>query len=92
VYWESGAPLDRVTVSSDGGGCLPVFDADGRVVSMEVGDCSALMATVDKLTATGHSLESVLRAFTCNVASLLRFADTGKIETGHRFRRDSLIR
>ena len=28
----AGLPPERVTVSSDGGGCLPVFDRDGRVV------------------------------------------------------------
>jgi beta-aspartyl-dipeptidase (metallo-type) len=27
----------RVTVSSDGGGCLPRFDSDGRVAGMDVG-------------------------------------------------------
>ena len=31
-YLDGGLPPDRVTVSSDGGGCLPVFDGDGRVV------------------------------------------------------------
>jgi beta-aspartyl-dipeptidase (metallo-type) len=30
-YLASGAPADRVTVSSDAGGCLPCFDTDGRV-------------------------------------------------------------
>ena len=84
VYWDSGAPLDRVTVSSDGGGCLPTFDADGRVVSMEVGDCSGLMETVNTLAARGRPLEKVLHAFTCNVASLLRLVDVGRLEAGRR--------
>jgi beta-aspartyl-dipeptidase (metallo-type) len=82
VYWESGAPLDRVTVSSDGGGCLPVFDANGQVVSFEVGDCSALMRTVNRLMARGHALERVLPAFTATPAALLRFTDCGSLRTG----------
>ena len=36
-YLASGAPPERVTVSSDAGGCLPCFDADGRVCRMDVG-------------------------------------------------------
>ena len=79
VYWESGAPLDRVTVSSDGGGCLPVFDAEGQVVSFDVGDCGALLRTIRELVRRGHALERVLPAFTSNVAELLRLASHGHL-------------
>ncbi len=84
VYWASGAPLDRVTVSSDGGGCLPVFGPDGQVVSFDVGDCSALMGTVRELVRRGHALERVLPAFTSNVAALLRLHGVGQFESGCR--------
>ena len=84
LYWESGADPARVTVSSDGGGCLPVFDAEGRVVRMEVGDCSALLRTVRELVRRGHLLERVLPAFTTNVAKLLRLAGVGTVVEGAR--------
>jgi len=84
VYWESGAPVDRVTVSSDGGGCLPVFGGDGQVVSYEVGDCSALMRTVRELVRRGHALEAVLPAFTQNAAALLRMQAVGGVAGGKR--------
>jgi len=83
-YWESGAPADRVTVSSDGGGCLPVFDADGQVVSYDVGDCAALLDTVRVLLRRGHALEKVLPPFTSNVAALLRMDDVGGVSVGRR--------
>jgi predicted amidohydrolase len=51
---------------------LPVFGADGQVVSYDVGDCSALMGTVRTLVGRGHALETVLPAFTRNAAALLR--------------------
>lgn len=84
VYWESGAPADHVTVSSDGGGCLPVFGPDGSVVSYDVGDCSALMVTIRELVRRGHALERVLPAFTSNVAALLRMGDAGRLAVGMR--------
>jgi beta-aspartyl-dipeptidase (metallo-type) len=82
VYWESGAPRDRVTVSSDGGGCLPVFDSDGRIVRMDVGDCSGLMRTVGVLHARGRALDAVLPAFTRTPADLLRLSTPGRVAVG----------
>ncbi|WP_291990853.1 beta-aspartyl-peptidase [Luteitalea sp.] len=81
-YLESGAPRDRVTVSSDGGGCLPRFDADGRVVQMGVGDSGALLETIAELLSDGLALQDVLPAFTSNVARLLRLPHKGRIEVG----------
>jgi beta-aspartyl-dipeptidase (metallo-type) len=81
-YLASGAPRDRLTCSSDGGGCLPVFDADGRMTSMDVGRPTTLLDTIRELVARGRSLEDVLPAFTTNVASLFRFARKGRIAAG----------
>ena len=81
-YLASGAPPDRVTVSSDAGGCLPCFDADGRVTHMDVGAAGALLETLAELVAGGLPLATVLPAFTFNPARLLRLAGKGCIETG----------
>lgn len=81
-YLESGAPRDRVTVSSDAGGCLPCFDAEGRVASMDVGHSGALLETIDELLGRGVALEDLLPAFTSNVAALLRLPGKGRIEAG----------
>jgi beta-aspartyl-dipeptidase (metallo-type) len=72
IYWESGAPADRVTVSSDGGGCLPVFGPDGSVASYDVGDSMGLMRTVARLAAAGVPLSDALRPFNSTSAQLLR--------------------
>lgn len=82
-YWKSGMPVDRVTVSSDGGGCLPVFDGDGRVAAMDVGDPGALASTLRDLLNSGVSLEQALPPFTSNVARLLRLAGKGTIVAGN---------
>lgn len=81
-YDASGAPPAQVTVSSDAGGCLPCFDADGRVEHMEVGDSGALLQTLRELVERGLPLERALPAFTSNPARLLRLSRKGRIETG----------
>ena len=81
-YQEAGLPPDRVTVSSDGGGCLPVFDGEGRVASMDVGSPSALAGTLRALLAAGRPLEQVLPAFTANPAALLRLERKGRLTAG----------
>lgn len=81
-YWDSGAPRERITVSSDGGGCIPTFDSDGRMVQMDVGRPHSLMATVLSLVNSGVPLEQVLPPFTSNVAKLFRWPQKGRIAPG----------
>jgi beta-aspartyl-dipeptidase (metallo-type) len=82
-YLKSGAPPDRVTISSDAGGCLPCFDADGHVTHMDVGSAGALLETVRDALARGLALETVLPAVTSNPAKLLRLSRKGKIAIGN---------
>jgi beta-aspartyl-dipeptidase (metallo-type) len=81
-YLESGAPADRITVSSDGGGCLPVFNDEGEMLQMDIGRPASLIATLGDLLGAGVPLEDVLPAFTSNVASILRLRDRGRIGKG----------
>ena len=81
-YLDSGAPAEKVSISSDAGGCLPCFDADGRVCGMDVGHSGALLETLAELLARGLPLERALPAFTSNPANLLRLAGKGRIEVG----------
>lgn len=81
-HLDSDAPDAHVTVSSDAGGCLPCFDADGHVSHMDVGDAGALLATLAELVARGVPLERALPAFTSNPARLLRLGAKGRITLG----------
>jgi beta-aspartyl-dipeptidase (metallo-type) len=81
-YFDAGAPLEHITVSSDGGGCLPVFDSNGVLTSMEVAAASAMAGALAELGQRGIPLERVLPAFTSNVARLLRLPRKGKLEVG----------
>ena len=81
-YQDLGLPDDMITVSSDGGGCLPVFNAQGEVTSMDVGRSAALFETIRELLRAGRPLESFLPAFTSNVARLLRLPKKGRLAEG----------
>lgn len=75
-------PAGRLTCSSDGAGCLPTFDADGRLVSMDVGRPAALTGVLGALLARGLPLERALPPFTSNVADLLRLPGKGRLVVG----------
>jgi beta-aspartyl-dipeptidase (metallo-type) len=81
-FLEAGLPPDRVTISSDGGGCLPVFDANGRVTAMDVGRPSSMAEALKTLLDCGQPLERVLPAFTSNPAKLLLLARKGHLTVG----------
>jgi beta-aspartyl-dipeptidase (metallo-type) len=81
-YFDAGLPPECITVSSDAGGCLPCFDAEGHVSHMDVGAPGALLATLRELLDRGVPLEQALPPFTNNVAKLLRLDGKGRIEVG----------
>jgi beta-aspartyl-dipeptidase (metallo-type) len=81
-YLDAGLPPERVTVSSDGGGCMPSFDLEGRVTGFDIGSPGALARTLQALLARGQVLERVLPAFTRNPATLLRLAGKGQLAVG----------
>jgi beta-aspartyl-dipeptidase (metallo-type) len=82
AFLDAGGAKERITCSSDGGGCLPVFDADGHLVSMDVGRATTLLDTVRDLVGRGRSLADVLPPFTSNVATLFRFERKGRLAVG----------
>lgn len=81
-FHQAGCPNTQLTVSSDGGGCLPVFDDNGEMVQMDFASSEGLPATLQELVSRGHGLGAVLPCMTRNVAKLLRLPGKGLIEPG----------
>ncbi|MEJ5208660.1 beta-aspartyl-peptidase [Denitratimonas sp. CY0512] len=81
-YHDEGAPPQRLTISSDAGGCLPCFDDEGKVCGMDVGKPGALLETLGELLDRGVPLAQALPVFTSNAASTLRLAGKGRIAIG----------
>jgi beta-aspartyl-dipeptidase (metallo-type) len=81
AWLDAKLPPTRLTCSSDGAGCLPVFDGDGQLVSMDVGKPATLATTLATLLRK-RDASDVLPMFTSNVASLLRLTGKGRIAEG----------
>ena len=79
-YLDSDAPPGMITISSDGGGCLPVFNDQGEILHMGIGSPGSLIETLQALLHQDVPLERVLPAFTSNVANILRLHDRGRIQ------------
>lgn len=78
-YLDAGLAPERLTVSSDSGGCLPHFDGEGRMTNMDVGAADCLLGTVAELCGPGgrgRALADVLPVFTSNPAGHLGLGGT----------------
>jgi beta-aspartyl-dipeptidase (metallo-type) len=81
-YKEGGNPMDKITISSDGGGCLPKFDETGELLSLDFGRSMELNVTLRSLLKQGEALENILPTMTSNPAALLRLKNKGHIAAG----------
>jgi len=82
-YFASDLPAHLISVSSDGGGCLPVFDDQGQMLKYDVGTSASLLETLNELTNSGMALEDALPAFTSNPAEHLKLDGKGRIAVGY---------
>jgi beta-aspartyl-dipeptidase (metallo-type) len=80
---QNKLPLSQVTISSDGGGCLPCFNQQGEITHMDTGSAETLLQTLQSLLAANQDLATVLPIFTDNVAQLLRLKSKGQIAIGY---------
>jgi beta-aspartyl-dipeptidase (metallo-type) len=78
----AGLDPARLTLSSDGGGCLPTFDRDGVLLHMEVGSSATLLVAVREAVALGVPFEIALATCTANVSRLFRLPKKGRVAVG----------
>lgn len=77
-------PLARLTVSSDGNGSQPVFDAHGNLTGIGVAGFASLPQALRHLVQRHHfPLAEALQPFTCNVAAFLGLAAKGALRPGY---------
>jgi len=81
-YLDKGCDPARLTISSDGGGCLPHFDTQGQLLHMGFASCSAMADCLKNLLDLGLPEQTVLPLMTSNVAGLLKLTRKGFIDKG----------
>ena len=82
-YLDRGLPVSQLTMSSDGGGCLPTFDNEGVMVKMGIGSSVTLLQGIRQARELGAPLEKLLATCTLNAASLFRFKGRGQLAAGN---------
>ena len=82
-YLDRGLPVSQLTMSSDGGGCLPTFDNEGVMVKMGIGSSVTLLQGIRQARDLGAPLEKLLPTCTLNPASLFRFKGRGHLAAGN---------
>jgi beta-aspartyl-dipeptidase (metallo-type) len=77
-------PIDHITLSSDGQGSMPDFDANGDIVGYHVGTCSSLFSEVrDAVQQEDVPLDIALKAITENPAKTFKLPRKGQLLPGY---------
>lgn len=80
---ERGISSDRFTISSDGQGSMPVFNAQGEYQGIGIGKASCLLKEVRECVQKEDiPLETAIKGITCNPASILKLDRKGRIKAG----------
>ena len=78
-----GVPLEQITLSSDGHGVVPRFDADGNIVGQAVGEVARNHETMVELVRDfSFPLSDALSLITSNASDSLGLTNQGRLETG----------
>lgn len=80
---DAGIPVERISLSSDSNGSMPIFDAKGKVTRLGVGDIKCLFEDWQMLVKSGLSMEDSLKIVAANPAERVGLsASKGSIEAG----------
>ena len=78
---EAGAPAERLTLSSDAGGSLPLY-RDGELAGLQSASPGAMLDTLTAAIGRADTVETVIAAMTRNPARALGLARKGCIAPG----------
>jgi beta-aspartyl-dipeptidase (metallo-type) len=80
---NAGVDLNRITLSSDACGAIPVFDADQNLTSIGIGMPNLVLAELIRMVRQQNiPLEQALCLVTANPARILSLPGKGRIEVG----------
>lgn len=80
---EAGVPVEHITMTSDAFGSLPLFDAEGNLVRLEMGLLTSLFNEMrDIVLREQLDLSTALGTVTSNPARVLKLSSKGRIRPG----------
>jgi beta-aspartyl-dipeptidase (metallo-type) len=80
---EKSAPLDHITISSDGNGSMPVFDDSGRLTGLTVATQKSLWTNFRFLLEEKIlGLEDSLKLFSTTPAAFYKLKNKGEVKPG----------
>ena len=80
----AGVPIDHITFTSDGCGSLPLFDAEGKLVKIDMGLPDSIIREIKESVRDEQiPLETAIRVATSNPAKILKLAGKGFIQEGY---------
>ncbi len=82
-FREKGLPFDRMMLSSDSNGSMPVFDESGRLVRLTIATEKDLFRKFGDILRKGLlPPETAVRLFSTNAAEFYKLGKKGRIEPG----------
>lgn len=80
---ESDVPEDKITLSSDGQGSLPIFNENNEYIGLNVGKVTSLLDEIrDAVMIENIPLDKALKTITSNPAAVLKLKSKGIIKPG----------
>jgi beta-aspartyl-dipeptidase (metallo-type) len=80
---DAGVEVSQITFTSDGQGSMPAFDAEGRLLRLDVGRVTSLLSEVrDAVHHERIPLETALQVVTSNPARILKLRGKGQLAAG----------
>lgn len=81
IALKSGVDIKNITMSSDGNASLPVFDNQGNLVDLQVGQVSSLhQSMVDAVEKYDVPFDIALQSITSSPATILKLENKGRIK------------
>ncbi len=83
AFRDKGLPFTRLMASSDSNGSLPVFDAEGRLVRLDIAREKDLFRKFTDVLRRGLlPVETAVRVFSTNAADFYKLGKKGRVEPG----------
>jgi len=80
----AGVPIEHITFTSDGCGSLPSFDAEGKLVKIDMGLPSSILREIKEAVLIDQiPVETALKVATSNPADILKLHGKGHIKEGN---------